>query len=240
MSKMNNREMILLVVLCNFAVILLFQQLAIKRVTAEREELITERQELENEISRVSVEVASYPNYLLQIEDLKNERQRFYATCFPEANPELIHVFVRNKTLAANLDAKNISLTSKQETTTNEEGKDVDSIFKNNTANMQITGPYSNFINFILDLEGLNRTYRLSTLNMAPQTDGSFNYSASLHFFTVQKDTEDDIFDYDMGTVDEGNLVMRFEGGQIVEAAEAEAQAAEPQEATAEDETAAE
>jgi Tfp pilus assembly protein PilO len=196
MSKLNPKEVFMVVlvvnILCYYLGFILLVNPLIKIHKSQRETMA----EVMAENERVKAEVAANDGYLADIATCRSDRKKIYENCFPEAQAETIHKFFNDKSVKTGNSVTSISIATTSKTSTSETGQEVESIFKDNTVTFVLAGNYKSFIDFLTELENLKRTSFLTTVNISGSGE-TMSMSGNIDVYTVKKDVEDKIFNYE-------------------------------------------
>lgn len=198
MGKLSPKETFIVVIVVNILVYVLGYQLlsgiftpVIENATADREAAYAENEQL-------TADIAANEGYLSQIATLTEERKSLFGECFPSSETEIIHKFINEKAKASGLGLSSATIDEKVDVNISEDGNEIVSPYMMNTVEFAGEGSYDQIINFLTDIEELNRTSAVRGLSIEPEEGGEMSVNAKYEFFCVDKeDDKDKIFDYE-------------------------------------------
>lgn len=195
MGNLSNREIFLIILLLNFLLYYVaFQFIAVPLLDYKKTcELNYENARAENQ--KIIYEMSMRDNYKMQIEDYKKERLELYTKVYPKAETETLHKFMARVENNNNISIQKIQIISSQDSTVNEDGVEIQSILKNNIINMSINANYTNVIDFMEEIENINKTSAVTALSMNGLKE-NLNVNIVYNICTVNEDTQDTIFEF--------------------------------------------
>ncbi len=198
MSKLGNKETILILVVINFMCYYLLFMMGVNPIKATIQENKTQIETLQAEYDEKKEIVDSEQQYRDDIERLKAEKVELFATGFPNTNPESLHAFMNKELQANSVTISNINIAQAPRKVNADGGERETGIF-DNTITIVATGGYSNVTKFIETVENLEKTSLLTSLSLsgnAAEMQTNIQYS----FLSADKtETPDDIFDHQFG-----------------------------------------
>jgi hypothetical protein len=199
MSKLGNKEVILILIVINFMLYYLLVMIAISPIKSSISNNKAEIQSLQADYDAKKEIVDSEQTYITTIETLKATKTDLFATGFPNTNPENLHAFMEKETQANSVPIQNISITQAPRVAVNANGGDVETGIMDNTLTLTVQGSYANVIKLLQSIEDVQKTSLLTSLNLGGSaSDMTVNMGYS--FLSADKtDIPDDVFDHTFG-----------------------------------------
>ena len=208
MSKLGAKERWLILGIINFLLYYTLYMVGIapikENIANNKTEIATLQEQYDNDLQTIN----SKSQYEETINTLTAEKAKEFASSFPDAESENIYVYMVDGIKNNKLTMSNVSV-SQEVMTVNDEntGEEVSTGLKNNNISLSLTGDYVNIINFIKNIENLEKTSLLTslTLNQNVPMNATLNYT----FLTVDKGESDtdSTFDHTFGQ-GAGNAVL--------------------------------
>lgn len=194
-NKLSPRDAFMIVVLMNVIMYYLGYQFIVSPLLNRYMDFDVKLQEVQLEHDNIMLEISKNQEYLQQITKLLEERRSLYEVCFPKAETEVVHKFMNEMSKKAQVSINSIKIDPKKEMATTESGEEIESIFKNNEVTLSISGSYKNLVDFMTDIESLKRSSAVNEISVNNSNNGTSSI-VTINMLTVEKDVEDEIFDY--------------------------------------------
>ncbi len=199
MSKLGNKEILLILVVINFMLYYLMFFIGVNplknSIKENREQIAAEQTEYDEKKAIVDSE----DTYKKSIETLTVEKAELFKTGFPNANPENLHAFMVKEAGDHNIAIDNITI-GQAPRMASAEGVETETGILDNTFTLNINGSYADITKFIAAIEDIQKTSILTSLSFTGSDISKMSSSLTYDFLSADKEEgSDTIFDHKFG-----------------------------------------
>ncbi len=198
MSKLGSKELFLILIIINFLLYYCLYMMGVGPLKTKISTLSADKETLTAEYQEKQTIVDSKPQYEQNIKDLTVQKAELFQTGFPNTDPEYLHAIMVQQAGISGISMTNISINQAPRESTNSAGETVETGIMDNTLTIATTASYANIAKFLEDIESLQRTSILTSLNLSG-TAAEMSASMAYNFLSADKgeSINDAIFDHE-------------------------------------------